>query len=76
MLSEEVPRGRKRKLSYSKEALRTVVVMPFLGGAMGAGHSKLGNRFEYLKTCFWSIYEFIPHIVAGVTRQEDVDWGM
>lgn len=66
----------KRKIQYSKEALRTVVIMPFLGGAMGAGHSELGNRFEYLKTCFWSIYEFIPNIVAGVTRQEDVDWGM
>lgn len=31
--------------------------MPFLGGLMGAGHSELGNRFEYLKACFWSIYE-------------------
>jgi hypothetical protein len=43
---------------------------------MGAGHSKLGNRFEYLKTCFWSFYEFLPNIVAAVTRQEDVDWAM
>eukprot|EP00597_Dinobryon_sp_UTEXLB2267_P000987 CAMPEP_0170065456 /NCGR_PEP_ID=MMETSP0019_2-20121128/5536_1 /TAXON_ID=98059 /ORGANISM="Dinobryon sp., Strain UTEXLB2267" /LENGTH=553 /DNA_ID=CAMNT_0010272329 /DNA_START=11 /DNA_END=1669 /DNA_ORIENTATION=+ len=75
-ISDSVPRGRTKKINYSKEALRTVVVMPFLGGAMGAGHSKLGNRFEYLKTCFWSIYEFLPNIVAGVTRQEDVDWGM
>ena len=41
---------------------------------MGAGHSELGNRFEYLKACFWSFYEFIPNIVAGVSRQEDVDW--
>ena len=41
---------------------------------MGAGHSELGNRFDYLKACFWSLYEFIPHIVAGVSRQEDVDW--
>jgi len=87
--------------------MRTVVVMPFLGGAMGAGHSELGNRFEYvcvcvsvcvclsfssahslttlyfyhyyhryLKACFWSFYEFVPNIVAGVSRQEDVDWGM
>ena len=31
-------------------------------------------RFEYLKTCFWSLYEFLPNIVIGVTRQEDVDW--
>ena len=65
-----------RKIHYSIEAQRTVVVMPFLGGAMGAGHSELGNRFEYLKTCFWSFYEFIPNIVAGVTRQEDVDFCM
>ncbi len=43
---------------------------------MGAGHSELGNRFEYLKTCFWSLYEFFPHIVAAVTRPEDVTWGM
>ena len=86
---------------------------------MGAGHSKLSNRYEYLKvipctlctprtlctptlctlhaisslrtlcivmiiiflttvvfqTCFWSIYEFIPNIVMGVSRMEDVQWG-
>lgn len=41
---------------------------------MGAGHSELGNRFEYLKACFWSLYEFFPNIVPGVSRQEDVDW--
>jgi len=41
----------------------------------GAGHSELGNRFVYLKACFWSIYEHIPNIVMGVSRQEDVDWG-
>jgi hypothetical protein len=39
---------------------------------MGAGHSELGNRFEYLRACFWSFYEFIPNIVAGVTRKEVV----
>ena len=65
-----------RNIIYSKEAMKTVVIMPFLGGAMGAGHSELGNRFEYLKACFWSFYEFIPNIVAGVTRKEDVDWCM
>ncbi len=68
------PKVTGRKLIYSPEALKTVVVMPFLGGAMGAGHSELGNRFEYLKACFWSFYEFVPNIVAGVSRQEDVDW--
>mmetsp|Transcript_8776 Transcript_8776/g.19256 ORF Transcript_8776/g.19256 Transcript_8776/m.19256 type:complete len:454 (-) Transcript_8776:395-1756(-) len=70
------PRVRTRNITYSAEAQRTVVVMPFLGGAMGAGHSKLGNRYEYLRTCFWSLYEHFPHIVAGVSRQEDVDWCM
>ena len=68
------PKVTGKKLIYSPEALKTVVVMPFLGGAMGAGHSELGNRFEYLKACFWSFYEFVPNIVAGVSRQEDVDW--
>lgn len=68
------PKLSGRKLVWSPEAKKTVVVMPFLGGAMGAGHSELGNRFEYLKACFWSFYEFIPNIVAGVSRQEDVDW--
>jgi hypothetical protein len=65
-----------RRVRYSAEANRTVVIMPFLGGAMGAGHSELGNRFEYLKTCFWSLYEFFPHIVAAVTRPDDVTWAM
>lgn len=68
------PKMTGRKIVYSPEAMKTVVVMPFLGGAMGAGHSELGNRFEYLKACFWSFYEFVPNIVAGVSRQEDVDW--
>ena len=68
------PKISGKKIVWSPEARRTVVIMPFLGGAMGAGHSELGNRFEYLKACFWSFYEFIPNIVAGVSRQEDVDW--
>jgi len=29
------------------EMNRTVVIMPFLGADMGAGHSKLGNRFGF-----------------------------
>ena len=37
-----------------------VVIMPFLGGAMGAGHSELGNRFEYLKACFWCVRPPLP----------------
>lgn len=43
---------------------------------MGSGHSELGNRFHYLRACFWSVYQFIPNIVAGVARQEDVDWAL
>lgn len=50
---------------------RTVAIMPFLGSDMGAGHSKLGNRFVYLQACFWSIYEYMPHIVAVVKSKKD-----
>jgi hypothetical protein len=71
-LNNPVKSGRNH--TWTEEAKKTVVVMPFLGGAMGAGHSELGNRFHYLKACFWSFYEFVPNIVAGVSRQEDVDW--
>ena len=35
--------NRNKKFNYLPEAYRTVVVMPFLGGAMGAGHSELGK---------------------------------
>lgn len=35
---------------------KTIVIMPFLGVDMGAGHSKLSNRFQYLAACFWSFY--------------------
>jgi hypothetical protein len=68
------PKKSGKNITWSEESKKTVVIMPFLGGAMGAGHSELGNRFIYLATCFWSMYEFFPNIVAGVTRQEDVDW--
>lgn len=34
-----------RKINYSPEAKRTVVIMPFLGGEGGAGHSELENRY-------------------------------
>lgn len=61
--------------TYSKFARRTIVIMPFLGGAMGAGHSVLSNRYHYLRACFWSIYEHFPNIVMGVTQQSDVVWG-
>jgi hypothetical protein len=56
------------------ELNRTVVVMPFLGTGMGSGHSVLANRYEYLKTCFWSIFPEMPHIVVGVTSDEDYKW--
>lgn len=51
------PNISKSNMNWSEEAKKTVVIMPFLGGAMGAGHSELGNRFQYLKLCFWSFYE-------------------
>ena len=59
---------------YDQRVLKTVAVMPFLGVDMGAGHSVLSNRYEYLKVCFWSVYPIIPNIVIGVLSSEDVDW--
>lgn len=53
---------------------RTVIVMPFLGSDMGAGHSKLNNRLEYLKACFWSFYYYYPHIVAFVKSEKDQEF--
>lgn len=50
----------------SPDVNRTVVVMPFLGSDMGAGHSKLENRYQYLKACFWSLYAEFPYVVAAV----------
>ena len=55
-------------------AKQTVALMPFLGVNMGAGHSVLSNRYEYLKVCFWSVHQVFPHIVVGVLSQNDVDW--
>lgn len=54
--------------------LRTVVVMPFLGSDMGAGHSKLANRQAYLAACFWSFFAQYPHVVAMVKSVKDRDY--
>ena len=54
----------------------TVVVMPFLGSDMGAGHSKLGNRFVYLQACFWSCYLHFPHVTVAVKGVKDYHWAM
>ena len=58
----------------SKDMNRTVVVMPFLAGENGAGHSKLANRLQYLHACFWSFYQQIPHIVAFVKSEKDYEY--
>jgi hypothetical protein len=50
---------------------RTVAMMPFLGFTNGAGHSVLGNRFQYLHACFWSIYAYFPHIIVAVNSKAD-----
>ena len=55
-------------------AKKTVALMPFLGVNMGAGHSVLSNRYEYLRVCFWSVHQVFTHIVVGVLSQNDVDW--
>lgn len=51
---------------------RTVVIMPFLGTDMGAGHSKLSNRFQYLAACFWSFYADYKHVVVAVKSEKDL----
>ena len=56
------------------EVNRTVAIMPFLGAENGAGHSKLDNRYEYLKACFWSLYAEIPHVVASVKNNADYEY--
>ena len=75
LLAKDISHQRQQKtIHWSPEALRTVVVMPFLGGAMGAGHSVLLNRYIYLEACFWSFYRFIPNIIVSVTTEADVEW--
>ena len=49
------PLVRTRTITYLPEAQRTVVVMPFLGGAMGAGHSKLNNRYIICQYFFFPL---------------------
>ena len=56
------------------ETNRTVAIMPFLGAENGAGHSKLDNRYEYLKACFWSLYAEIPNVVAAVKNSADYEF--
>lgn len=79
--SAELLRAHALKVRrYSSELLstpqlnRTIVVMPFLGADMGAGHSKLHNRLQYLHACFWSFYAKIPHIVAFVKNDKDYQY--
>ena len=70
-ISKTVP---KMKYDWSPEAKRTIVIMPFLGGAMGAGHSVLAHRYVYLVACFWSIYRFLPNIIVSVASETDAEW--
>lgn len=53
---------------------RTVAIMPFLGSSNGAGHSVLSNRYLYLKACFWSIFAYIPNVVAVVQSDKDYEY--
>lgn len=70
---------RKRALALREPGMpirhekfnRTVVIMPFLGTDMGAGHSKLSNRFQYLAACFWSFYADYAHVVVAVKSDKD-----
>lgn len=65
-----------RYRKYLPEAEQTLVIMPFLGGAMGAGHSELSHRYEYLRAGFWSLFSFFPAILIAVTTPEDMLWAM
>lgn len=69
----EIMREEGTPLS-TPEVNRTVAIMPFLGAENGAGHSKLDNRYEYLKACFWSLYAAIPNIVAAVKNNADYEY--
>jgi hypothetical protein len=71
----EAARRKQPGYQYEHPGLnRTVVIMPFLGSDMGAGHSKLGNRFVYLQACFWSNYLKFPHVTVAVKGRKDYDW--
>lgn len=71
-LREHTLRMRERDSHKAHAAFdKTVVVMPFLGSEMGAGHSKLVNRQAYLHACFWSFYEHYSHVVAAVKSPKD-----
>ena len=50
---------------------RTIAIMPWLGGEMGAGHSNLNNRYVYLEACFWSLYAVFPHVAVVVKTEKD-----
>jgi hypothetical protein len=62
------------KIKLSKKQNRTLAIMPFVGSAMGAGHSVLSNRYEYLKACVWSIYAHFQHIIVVVSSETDYDY--
>jgi hypothetical protein len=53
---------------------RTIVIMPFLGSEVGAGHSKTANRYLYLEACFWNFYTFSSNIVVFVMSLKDYDY--
>jgi hypothetical protein len=53
---------------------RTVVIMPYLGSDMGAGHSKLANRQAYVAACFWSFRAYYPFVVAAVKSVKDYEF--
>ena len=80
MLKKRALRGRSSPSIILKndipEVYETIVLMPFLGTSMGAGHSNLNNRYQYLKVCFWSLYAIFPYISAGVISEEDKKWAL
>jgi hypothetical protein len=74
LLKDQALSMKAAGIKPSPDFNRTVVVMPFLGSDMGAGHSKLSNRLQYLLACFWSFYAFTPNIVAFTLSAKDQEY--
>lgn len=69
-----IQQSKQYSFFYQQYLDDTVVIMPYLGNTMGAGHSKLLNRQYYLAACFWSFFSFYKHVVVMVQSQKDYDY--
>ncbi|CAM2730416.1 unnamed protein product [Rotaria socialis] len=51
-----------RQINYSVEAKCTVVIIPFIGPAMGTRPYQ-GHLYEYIIACFWSFFFVVMYII-------------